>query len=357
MDNNNISPEQSPAEDAGFNPIDDFNVGLLIYILNKSIVWIVLLLILSISVSLLYLRYTPRIYETSATLMMKKEKTTQILGIQKMMEESSDEIVKEIRLLKSRYFIERATRNLPLEIGYFKEGKTKFIYSDLYTSTPFEVRGSVLNPETYNKQIYVKFIDQSKAYVSFAINGKDYEVVADTGKLIKNPYFSISVHYTGEVTPDMLSEIYYFKFYNKNDVIDDVLNKLDVQTVDTKTKTLEIYYRDKNPVRAKEALESVAREFVVYDLERKRESFTNILAFIIGQIDTFSYAFDKYQDSLTNLKIQEGYGGQSEEYLKDIRDKLGEFETSFADYEHDISLMGQFETYLRENKSYTVIPS
>jgi len=64
---NNIEQEKS----AFSNPVEDFNLGLLIYVVNASIVWVILIVVTCVILSLVYLRYTPRIYESSTTLMIK----------------------------------------------------------------------------------------------------------------------------------------------------------------------------------------------------------------------------------------------------------------------------------------------
>ena len=111
--NTNIEQEKE-----SFNPVDDFNLGLLIYVIKKSIVWIVFIIIVCVTSSILYLRYTPRVYEASTTLMLKTEKTTQILGYQDIrVEQDPSEVSQEIQVMKSNLLIDRVINNLPLQIG------------------------------------------------------------------------------------------------------------------------------------------------------------------------------------------------------------------------------------------------
>ena len=125
--------------ESGGNPVDDFNLGLLIYVLNKSIVWVIVVIIISIALAFVYLRYAARIYQASSTLMMKTEKTTEILGVKNLVKDQQDEteISQEIQLMQSSMLINRVINHLPLQIGYYKEGKTKFVFTELYTTSPF----------------------------------------------------------------------------------------------------------------------------------------------------------------------------------------------------------------------------
>jgi tyrosine-protein kinase Etk/Wzc len=84
------------------NPLKEFNVGLFIHVLNKSVLWIILFVAICLISSLVYLRYTPRIYESSSTLLFNSEKKNELLGIEKIaVEQDNAAINREIQLLKS----------------------------------------------------------------------------------------------------------------------------------------------------------------------------------------------------------------------------------------------------------------
>ena len=356
MENNNTEPEN--AQQSSLNPVDDFNLGLFIYIVNKSVVWLVFIVIICVTLSIIYLRYAPRIYNSSTTLMLKTEKTTQILGVQNIVvEQDETEISREMRLLKSKLLIERIIGFLPLQVGYYKEGKTKFIFTELYTSSPFEVEGKIKDKGIINTPIYVKIYSQNKIYIGFSYNGKEFEYSKDTGKVISNPYFTASIHLRRNVTEEDYSGIYYFKFQDKTDLVEDIANKLEVLPIDPKTKTIGLVYKDRNPARAHDVVSAVAKQFIAYDVERKKESILNILDFIQNQIDTFGFAYDKYQDSVSTLRISDGYIDKGVGYLGQLSDRLVDYEQKFRDFEYDITLLQTFKILLATNKEYANLPS
>ena len=84
MENNKNSFDLQQDEDRLSNPLKEFNVGLFVYVLNKSILWIIVLTIITIIISLVYLRYAPKIYESNATMLFSTEKKAQILGVEKI---------------------------------------------------------------------------------------------------------------------------------------------------------------------------------------------------------------------------------------------------------------------------------
>lgn len=334
-------------------------MGLLVYVINKSVIWVLLIIILSVSLSFIYLRYTPRIYQASTTLMLKSEKTTEILGVQQILNENSDdEIRREIQLLTSRFLLDRVINSLPLQIGYYKEGKTKLVSSELYTTSPFNVVGTIKDERIYNVPIYVKIINSRKVYIGFEMAGQEYETTKDTGAVINNPFFSATITFVNSGLNDKdLSGIYFFKFLNRAELVSEVSQKLSVLPVDPRTKTIGLDYKDRNPVRAKEVIETVANEFIAYDLTRKKEGITNILNFIEAQIDTFGTNFDEFQDSISNMKIAEGYMGKGGEYLTKLSQQSMAFEEKFRDYKYDLALMQTFKGLLLTNKDYSSLPA
>ncbi len=353
MENKELTAETK----ADSSPVDDFNLGLLLYIVNKSIIWLILIIIISVSLSVIYLRYTPRVYQASTTLILKQQKTAQILGVKTVLDNQDiSDVNREIQLIKSNLFAEKVVNSLPLEVGYFREGKTKFVNTELYTASPFQVIGTYKSEEILNVPIYIKFLGKGKIYLTFSLDGKDHEYTEDS---INDQYLSarIIIKKDAGKDQDLASDIYYFKFLDKNDLIDEVTNKLEVNPIDPATKLIELTYKDRNPDKAHDIIAAVADQFVKYDIELKGESFQNILKFIDSQIDTFGLQFDRFQDSVTAERIKDGYLEHDDDYLATLSDKTTEYEGRFRDFEYDIALMQTLKQLLVVNKEYANLPS
>ncbi len=354
MENKALSAEQ--AMDS--SPVDDFSLGLMLYILNKSIIWLILIVIISVSLAVIYLRYTPRVYQASTTLILKQQKTSQILGVKTVLDNQDiTDVNREIQLIKSNLFAEKVVDNLPLQIGYFKEGKTKFVNTELYTSSPFEVKGTYKSDEILNIPIYVKFLGKGKVYLTFSMNGKDHEYTVSTQDSINDRYLSFRIVMKDQTTENLANDIYYFKFLSKDDLIDEISDKLEVLPIDPATKLIGLSYKDRNPDKARDIIATVSDQFIKYDIELKSESYQNILRFIDNQIDTFGIQFDRFQDSVTAERIKDGYLEHDDDYLATLSEKTTEYEGKFRDFEYDISLMKTLKQLLVINKEYSNLPS
>ena len=355
MENSPLTSEPQAQEPSA---VDDFSLGLLLYIINKSIIWLFLIVIVSFSLAIIYLRYTPRIYQATTTLILKQSKSSQILGVRSPVGQSSSDINQEIQLIKSSLFVQRVVDRLPLMVGYFKEGKTKLIASDQYTSSPFEVVvDTILDEEILNVPIYVKLLGGDKLIASFSLNGRDYDKAVRAGETLTNKYFSIRIKIKKTVdTKEPSIDIYNFKLLGRSAVIDEVADKIEVQPLDPSTNMIGMAYKDGNPDKARDIMAVVSTEFIKYDVEFKSESFQNILRFIDSQIDTFGTLFTRFQDSVALERIKDNYlerGG----YLTTLSDKVTGYEMKFRDFEYDISLMKSLKQMLAATRVYSNLPT
>jgi len=344
---------------ASSSPVDDFSLGLLLYIINKSIIWLILIVIISVSLSVIYLRYTPRIYQASTSLIRKEQKTQQVLGIKVGLEGNDvGTLSRELDLIKSSIFAERVVRNLPLQIGYYKEGKTKLIAAELYTASPFIVIADSVSDDILNVPIYVNMLGGSNLHISFSMNGRDYEKTIDTSEVYATQYFSIKIKIKNIINKsEATSDIYNFKFLDKSDLVDEVSDKLEVAPVDAIAMIVSLSYKDRNPDKARDIIATVCDQFIKYDVELKSESFQNIIKFIDNEIDTFGLAFDKFQDSVTAERIKDGYLEHGGDYLSQLSGKASDYESKFRDFEYDIELMKTLKQLLIVNKEYANLPA
>jgi capsular exopolysaccharide synthesis family protein len=352
---NNTNKEENlnqQDEDALLNPLEQFNLGLFIYVFNKTVVWVVLITIISIILSLLYIRYVPRIYESKSTMLFLPEKKAQILGVDKIaVEQDANAINREIQLLKSPLLIERVTDHLNLYTGYYKEGNTKFVSTELYTSCTFNASLIAKNDFIYNKPIYLNIINQETFSLSYTTSsGAEYDRNYSFGQNINTPDFK------GEVLKKVklfsandLSGIFYVKLFNKPMVVSEITNNIQVDPLDPKTKSFSLICHNANPQKAKDITQTIGNVFLEYDLEKKKEGFGNIISFIIEQIDSFDVSYSQFEDSISALRAKNGYIGV--DGSKDLHLSLNTLQSATRAMNIDLNTIKLFKKYILTNQS------
>jgi len=164
---------------------NDFNLGLFLSIVRRSLIWVFFLFALSIGLVLLYLRYTPPTFQANATLMLKAEKTADILGLDELLSANTDDLLREIEIVKSSLLLNRALSRMELDVSYYIEGRSGFLSTEVYQGSPFHVDVKKVNdPGIYNSEIHINFIDATKYTLIYT-----YQNQQQTETFLFNDYF------------------------------------------------------------------------------------------------------------------------------------------------------------------------
>ncbi|MDP1270726.1 hypothetical protein Q6267_27260, partial [Klebsiella pneumoniae] len=79
-------------------------------------------------------------------------------------------MAKQIELIRSSVFQQRALALLPLDVSYFTKGRV--LNFELYKNAPFRVEARVKNGSLYGLPINIDFLDQNLIRINYEINGK-----------------------------------------------------------------------------------------------------------------------------------------------------------------------------------------
>jgi len=135
----------------------DIDPKLLVHVLGKNLVWVLFLFVIAITSAFLLIRYTKPIYKSKAVIQLTSEKVENNVLDEKLNPYNSENIAKEIELLKSPVFLSRVTQKIPLGVSYYVKGS--ILNFENYKATPFVVEYDSISNYNYGKRIDVKFID------------------------------------------------------------------------------------------------------------------------------------------------------------------------------------------------------
>ncbi|MCB9178681.1 MAG: hypothetical protein H6590_04585 [Flavobacteriales bacterium] len=76
-----------------------------------------------------------------------------------------------------------------------------------------------------------------------------------------------------------------------------------MDVADYTAKTVSISFRDENPKLALDMVATAAKEFIVWDVERRSESAKNVIEFIRAQKDTVAGALRDSESRLQNFRM------------------------------------------------------
>ena len=120
----------------------EFELGLFLYLLNKIKWYAITLIILCITSAFIYIRYTPKTYQTSSLIQVAvKEQPNGFSDLYSY--NINTNLNSEIALMNSEKAIERVIEDIKLNVFYYFEGEiiTRFLYNQSpYTFENFSIK-------------------------------------------------------------------------------------------------------------------------------------------------------------------------------------------------------------------------
>ncbi|MEN9347501.1 MAG: hypothetical protein RLZZ77_1012 [Bacteroidota bacterium] len=335
---------------------NEFDLGLFLYILRRSIVWLTLGMVLTIAAAYLYLRYSPVVYESRSVIQLtENDNSSRILNLDNQIEESDVEA--KVEQLRSKLLISRTIQQLPLRVSYFAEGQV--LSNEHYQYSPYKVELlELVNPEVQDSKIRIDFIDQNAFSIEYA--GKKYENLK-VNEEVQTPDFKVKVSIENWEEVVQAKEEYglFFRINSLNALVNRFYQNLEVRILNNTARTIEIALKDNNPYIARDFARAHSNEFINFDLEKRRKSDESVLTYLNEQIDTVFVRLKESENSLNtykktnkinNLEVVSGM------YF----DRMYNFENDIVNIDIEEHLLDEVEKLTKKNTTeievYNLIP-
>jgi tyrosine-protein kinase Etk/Wzc len=335
---------------------NEFDFGLFLYILRRSLIWVLMCLGVAMLGAFIYLRYTPFEFRSKTIIQLAEDdNANKILNVSSVAEDSRPEA--KVELLRSKLLIGRSLKQLPLKVGYFARGQV--LTNEHYTSSPYQVELIELtNAKWQDQPIEIVFNGPGSYELSY---GDQTYINLEVGKEAVTPDFKINVAIFDWEQVQRYQEEYelYFVINSISALTSRFYDGLEVRILNNEARTLEVSFRDNNAYISRDFVRTHASEFLNFDLEKRRKSDENVLAFLNEQIDTVYTRLKESEVNLNNYKQLHKINnleGVSEIYLN----RLSEFESDIISLEIEERLLNEVEKLTikssEEIEIYNLIP-
>jgi len=310
-----------------------------------------ILLLLAGTGAWLYLRFTPKLYESKASLLIKDEKK----GVEdtKSMDElnvlAPKKIIEnEMEVIQSRALLTDVTQKLHLYAPIFEKGK--FRDAPAYVVSPVKIE--LRNPEKIQRADKVDFTyDKSSRNIIVGSNRYPINqwVTTSYGELrfIDNP------DYKGAQTQRGL----YFSIVEPRSIVTSIQGRLKVSTASKQSSILDLTLTDEEPQRGKDILNALLISYEKAMLTDKKTLAENTLTFVDDRLDSIRKDLTKIEQRNQQYKSKQravDIGEQGRLYLQNVSSndqKLGDINTQMA-------VLSQVESYVRsKNTDGGIVPS
>ncbi len=341
---------------------EDDTLNLKVLIIKVLSYWYLFVIGVSIALVLgfIYNRYTPSVYQTSASVFVKEDKmgidpTSMMTGLTF---KSNINIDNEIGILQSYSLKERTIKELEFfNVSYYQKGRVST--KELYKETPFNVELNYDTLQVVGNNYSIEFIDnehyrlKSKEGLKYIYDfmtdnnvGKielpEYSGEYKFGEWINNGYNSFRIVLNSNYNPDPEAEFipkYSFTIKSRLSLIAEMSGLSIVQST-KESSILNMTIQGYNPHKITDYLNQLLEEYMERNLEQKNLVSENTVIFIDEQLIGIQDSLHKAESDLQ--MFQEGndfmdLNAQSTEmfnHLKNIERRKSELELSIKYYQN-----------------------
>jgi capsular exopolysaccharide synthesis family protein len=290
---------------------EEFDFKLFVTIAKKNMLWFAFLMLLSVVIALVILRYSAPVFECTSVIKIANEDNAQnVLGLDSkngFYNDNNSEIAGDIELIKSKIIIGKAVRNLPLQVSYYSKGS--ILVNELYKQTPFTVDYTLKDSSILGNPILVEFKNKNTLTLTYTSrkSGKKSSQDYYVGKWINLPEATIKINVLDyndivEMQKDINKDVFFFTINNETEVVSKIAKELAVSVLNIEAKTIQIKLKDKNAIKASDIVNKLAQEFNIYDVEKNSEVANKILDFIDKTISSIDIELSDSENSIEAFK-------------------------------------------------------
>jgi tyrosine-protein kinase Etk/Wzc len=258
--------------------------------------WVIGTLILSLIIAYAYLWYTPKIYSSNINLKFENKET----GLEKILSTSTNtinNITSESWVIKSKPVMQRAVDHFDWQVSYYINGKIRI--SEMYPDRPFIVH--LLQQDSinfYKGQINFKTTDIG-IEISYMINDVEKNIASKYNEKINLPGVSFYIEKNNNLDHNKL---FFFKFNDKSSFAERIASGINITEAEKNSNIASVTKTDDNPLFARDALNAIAREYLIQDELTKKLSSSKVISFIDEQLAYLSKNVEKSGDRLKDFK-------------------------------------------------------
>jgi len=328
----------------------EFNIKQVLFRYSHYIWLFMLVLSVTLICAWLYLRYTPRKYNISGTMLIRNEggrggSANDVFADLSLYNEATTK-QNEIEILKSRSIMSRVVDSLKLQYSYFVVGNVKT--SNIYRDSPFELQ--FLSPPSSPLHLKIHFIDNHNFRIGE--NTTQYTM----GQPIRFSGFHFSLVPSESSYSNMEFTDYLVNWLPTESAAMSLMNGLEIKGTDL-SNMVQINYVTENPSLGADIINTLMAEYNKAAIEDKNQINRNILAFIDDRLKLVEKQLDSVERDLQRYKTGKqvlDLSSQSNAYFQ------GMIETNDAISQRDIEIgvIELMEDYLKDgDHKLMLVPS
>lgn len=268
---------------------------------RKSIPWIGLFILISISTAVIYLRYTKPMYESSSDIKLDKEDQSNVLGLPQFDQGNNIGLLSsEIELIQSRLFFSKVIETVNLNPQYFTYGN--ILVDEKFINPPFTVDYKVLDINIYDHPIDLTVKDENSFDLNYELGNKRYSYKGQFEDTLSTPHVKCIVHLKPSYNKNN-GTVFYFKINSKESLIDYIENNLIVEPLNLQANTFRISFKDHNFNKAHALISAIDTIYYNYSLQEKTKANRSKIEYLNRQLKETEDKLDDFESYFEEFTI------------------------------------------------------
>lgn len=283
--------------------LNSFDLDKFLFILKKSLIWMVLFFIVGVSLSFLYVRYTKPVFESQSIIKLDFESEARSLGLANNIQSLElSELSGEIELLKSKLFFSGVVDVIDMDVSYYFYGR--YLIDERYKNNPFVVSYKIKNSAYYDRPFDV--VIKSASEFELMYSGDDSEIAQtySFGEEIRTEDFNLRLDKTDHFAFPQAEGHYYFTINSREALIAYLQRNVNVRPENFKAKTIRISLTDYNKYKARDLLTAIDTLYLDYTKEAKIQAIKQKINFLDNQIAETEEKLEGFESYFENFIIQ-----------------------------------------------------
>ncbi|UII23307.1 GumC family protein [Fulvivirga ligni] len=286
-------------------------------VFKKSIIWVILIFLLTNSIAYLYVRWTKPLFESQSELKIDVKSEASELGIAGINESPNINMISgEIELLKSRLFFNKVIDAVDLNISYYTAGNV--LVDEKFKTSPFIVSYKLLNPSLYDRRIYITILNDKVYNINFSgSEDNDNAVEYRFGEKVVTSQIEFTVYLTKNYEPNG-DKNFFFTLNSEEAQIAYIASHLTVEPLNFNANTIKVAFRDYNPYKARDLVNAIDTLYLNYTEQEKNLENSQKINWLNQELKEIEAQLEGYEDFFENFTIQNRTNNLDEDLRKTV---------------------------------------
>lgn len=279
-----------------------FDQDRFVTVLKKLLPWILILLIASVLICYLIVRYTKPLYESSSVLKLNIKRDASVLGLQEYDDEQAyNSLSSEMELLKSSLFFNKIIDAVKLDVSIYTIGK--ILLDERYNNPPFTIKYLIKNEKVYNIPFRVDILNAEGFNLSFSLGSNNFASSYAFGEIIQTENFDFIIELTDYYRHGTQDNEFYFYLNSRKFLLDYISQNITIQPLNLNANTIQISFKGYNQYKTKDLVNAIDTIYLTYTQEEKNKANSQRIAFLNQQIEATEQKLADFENYFENLII------------------------------------------------------